>query len=100
MAKSLPTCANYALHKVAKDNEFNVESLDTTFNRNFYLDDFLKSVRTPQEAMEIYKKIRDILVKVGFNLTKWITSENEVKSQISETGKSTEVVKFLEAEPQ
>ena len=100
VAKSLPTCANYALNQVAKDNEVNVESLDTTVHRNFCLDDFLKSVRTPQEAMEIYKKIREILVKVGFKLTKWINSENEIKSQIPETGKSTKVVKTLETEPQ
>ena len=46
-AKSSPTCANYALHQVAKDNAVNDESLVRTVQRNFYIDDFLKLVRTP-----------------------------------------------------
>ncbi|XP_075239333.1 uncharacterized protein LOC142334891 [Convolutriloba macropyga] len=99
-AKSSPTCAKYALHQVAKDNANNDENLVRTVQRNFYMDDFLKSVRTPQEATQIYQKFRDVLSKGGFKLTKWITSDEKVKSQISETDRSTKVVKTFEAEPQ
>ena len=99
-AKSSPTCANYALHQVAKDNAVNDENLVKVVQRNFYMDDFLKSVRTPQEAIEIYQKVRDILIKGGFKLTKWIASDDEVKSHIPETDRSTKVVKTFEAEPQ
>ena len=69
-AKSSPTCASYALHQVAKDNAEDEESLVVAVQRNFYMDDFLKSVRTPREAIEIYQKLREILSKGGFNLTK------------------------------
>ena len=62
-AKSSPTCANYLLHQVAKDNAVNDENLVKAVQRNFYMNDFLKSVRTPQEAIEIYQKVRDILIK-------------------------------------
>ena len=99
-AKSSPTCANYALHQVAKVNAVNDESLVRTVQRNFYMEDFLKSVRTPQEAIEIYQKVREILSKGGFNLSKWITSDDEVKTQIPEADKSMKVVKTFEAEPQ
>ena len=99
-AKSSPTCANYALHQVAKDNAVNDESLVKTVQQNFDMDDFLKSVRNPQEAIEIYQKIRDVLIKGVFDLTKWITSDDEVKSQIPETEWSTKNVKTFEAEPQ
>ena len=99
-AKSSPTCANYALHQVAKDNANNDENLVRTVQRNFYMDDFLKSVRTPQEATQVYQKVRDVLGKGGFKLTKWITSDEEVKSQIPEADRSTKVVKTFEAEPQ
>ena len=99
-AKSLPICANYALHQVAKDNAVNDENLVKAVQRNFYMDDFLKSVRTPQEAIEIYQKVRDILIKGVFKLTKWITSDEEVKSHIPETDRSTKVVKTFEAEAQ
>ena len=98
--KSLPTCANYALHQVGKDNAVNDENLVKTVQRNFYMDDFLKSVRTPQEAIKFYQKVRDILIKGGFKLTKWITSVEELKSHIPETDRSTKVVKTFEAEPQ
>ena len=64
------------------------------------MDDFLKSVRTPQEAIEIYQKVREILSKGGFNLTKWITSDDEVKTQIQEADRSTKVVKTFEAKTQ
>ena len=57
-AKSSPTCANYALHQVAKDNAEEDENLVKAVQRNFYMDDFLKSVRTPHEAIEIYQKVR------------------------------------------
>ena len=99
-AKSSPNCANYAVHQVAKDNAVYDESLVRTVQRNFYMDHFLKSVRTPQEAIKIYQKLRVILIKGGFNLTEWITSNEEVKSHIPETDRSTKVVKNLEAEPQ
>ena len=99
-AKSSPTCANYALHQMAKDNAKEDENLVKAVQRNFYMDDFLKSVRTPQEAIEIYQKVREILNKGGFKLTKWITSDEEVKSQIPETDRSTKIVKTFEAEPQ
>ena len=99
-AKNSPNCANYALLHVAKDNAVNDESLVKTVQRTFYIDIFLKSVRTIQEAIEIYQKVRYILIKVGFKLTKWITSDDEVKSHISETDRSTKAVKTFEAEPQ
>ena len=89
--KSLPTCANYALHQVVKDNAVSDDSLVRTVQQNFYMDDFLKSVRTPQRAIEIYQKVRDILIKGGFNLTKWITSDDEVKTQIPEADRSTKL---------
>ena len=99
-AKSSPTCANYAFHQVAEDNAVNDESLIRTVQRNFYMDNFLRSVRSPQETIEIYQKVRDILIKGGFILTKWLTSDDEVKSLIQEADRSMIVVKPFEAEPQ
>ena len=64
------------------------------------MDDFLKSVGTPHDAFGTYQKVRNILIEGELNLTKWITSDDEVKSQTPETDRSTKVVKFFEAEPQ
>ena len=49
-AKISPTCANYALHQVARDNAKNDEALVKTVQRNFYMDDFLKSVKHHKKA--------------------------------------------------
>ena len=51
-AKSSPTCANYALHQVAKDNAKDDQNLVKTVQRNLYIHGFLKSVQRPKEAIE------------------------------------------------
>ena len=63
------------------------------------MDHFLKSVKTLQEAINLPES-QEVLSKGRFNLTKWITSDDEVKSQIPETDRSTKVVKTFEAESQ
>ena len=73
----------------------NDESLFRTVQRIFNMDKFLNSQRTTQEA----KKNRQLFSKGGFKLTKWITSDNDVKSQIPKTDRSTNV-KTIEAEQQ
>ena len=85
---------------MAKDIAVNDESLVRTVQRNFYMDNFLNSIRTNQEAIEFYQKVREILSKGGFNLTKWISSDDEVKTQIPEADRSTKNVKTFEVEPQ
>ena len=36
------------------------------------MDDFVKSVPSTEQAIEIYKLLRAMLAKKGFHLTKWI----------------------------
>lgn len=53
-AVSSPSCACYALRKTAEDNQnnFPAEVIDTV-NRNFYMDDCLKSLPSEEEAVEM-----------------------------------------------
>ena len=69
---------------MARDNAKNDEALVKTVQRNSYIDDFLKSVKTSQEGIDIYNRVREVLSKGGFKSTKWITSDEKVKSQIPE----------------
>ena len=62
-AKISSTCANYAFRQVAKNKEVNDESLVRTVQRNFYMEDFLKSIRNPQEAIGIYQRVGDVIIK-------------------------------------
>ena len=55
-AKSSPTCANYALHQVAKVNAKEDENLVIAVQRNFYMDDFLKSVKPLKKQSKSTRK--------------------------------------------
>ena len=69
-AKSSPTCANYALKRVAVDNENEFSIAAKTIQNNFYMDDFIKSVETPEEAIKVFKQLQPLLSKHGFELKK------------------------------
>lgn len=61
-ATSSPSCASFSLKKTASDNrnEFDVETIDT-INRNFYVDDCLKSVSTTDKAVRLSGQLRKLL---------------------------------------
>ena len=96
-AKSSPCCASFALRKTALDNqsEFDVQTVDTV-NRNFYVDDCLKSVATVPEANGLVRQLTDLLSKGGFHLTKWISNCREVLEFIpaSERAQSVKTLEF------
>ena len=56
-AKSSPTCANYALKRVAIDNEDEFSIAAKTIQNIFYMDDFIKSVETLEEAINVFKQL-------------------------------------------
>ena len=62
--------------------------------QRFYMDDtVLKSVKKNQKTTEIYKRFQTFSAKL--DSIQWITSDEEVNSQIPETDKSTKLVKIL-----
>ena len=54
-----------------------------TVKRNFYMDDFFKSVESSSEALKLQQQLVAMLKLAGFNLTKWISNEKEVIERIS-----------------
>ena len=82
-ASSSPCCASCALKKTAKDFgcDFDAQTVDTV-NRNFYVDDCLKSVATLPEASRLANQLVQLLAKGGFHLTKWISNSREVLEEI------------------
>ena len=76
---SLPSCSNCALRRTAADNErqFGSEVSDT-LRRNFYVDDFFKSVNTVQEAVKLIRNVTGMCTAGGFNLTKFTSNTKEV----------------------
>ena len=81
-----PSCANYALRRVVYDHGVNYDSeVCSTVLNNFYVDDCLKSVENESDAIEMIYQLRELVLKGGFNLTKWISNSRKVLSSIPES---------------
>ena len=98
-AKISPTCANIALKRVGLDNEEMYPIASKAIQNNFYMDDFIKSVETPEEAIEVFRQLRHLLSQHGFQLTKWISNSDEVCKAIPVDLKTIRNTKEVEVEP-
>lgn len=99
-AASSPSCANFALKRVAEDykTEFDLETVQTV-KINFYVDDCLKSVESNEKAIRLANQLRDLLAKAGFRLTKWISNSVEVLESLPESERSATVTSLDFSEP-
>ena len=97
-AKSLPTCAIYALQQVARDNAQESPQITKLIMRIFCMDDLVKCVPSAAQAIEIYKLLRAMLAKRGFQLTKWISNCEQTMTSIDQANKSPSSSKTCEAE--
>ena len=59
-AKSSPFFANYALQRVGLDNEKDYPIAAKSIQNNFYMDDFIKSVESPDEAIEVFNQLQPL----------------------------------------
>ena len=67
------------MRKTAKDNKGDLEEeVVKTIERNFYVDDCLKSVMSVDCAIQIVVQLRDLLCKGRFRLTKWLSNNSKV----------------------
>ena len=84
-AKSLPTCANFALKQTAAEfgNLFE-PNMSEIVNKHFYVDDCLVSLPSVAEAVTTQTQFCDLLSKRGFRLRKWLSNSSEVLDQIPE----------------
>ncbi|CAG2251297.1 unnamed protein product [Mytilus edulis] len=101
-ATSSPSCAAYALKKTAIDNgELFETEIASTVERNFYVDDLLKSVDTEERAVQLATDLREIMKRGGFRLTKWLSNSKVVINEIpnSERAPSVEILKSNTALP-
>ena len=89
---SSPSCANFALRKTADDNKANFDpQIVRTVDRNFYVDDCLKSVKSEHDAIYLVKNLTELLKKGGFRLTKWLLNSRGVEESIPESERATSV---------
>ena len=55
---------------------------------NFYMEDFIKSLETSEEAFEVINQQKPFLSKQGFESTKWMSNNDAVIVAIAENLKS------------
>ncbi len=82
-AVSSPNCACFAPRKTAEDNQHSIdlEVIDTV-NKNFYMDDCLKSLPSEEEAIQMAKDLPPLCHKGGFHLTQWVSNSREALQSI------------------
>ena len=89
---SSPSVANFALKQTARDNEEQYGTLVAdTLRKNFYVDDYLRSVSSEAKAVELIEGLRQTCKKGGFRLTKFTTNRRAVLESIPEDERSKEV---------
>ena len=66
-------CYNYALKRTANDSRsrYQTDVMDT-LNRNFYVDDLLKSVKDVKTAIRLLHDVISMCADGGFWLTKFV----------------------------
>ena len=82
-ATDSPCSANSTLKRTAEDNANDFDPLTIkTLQRNFYVDDLLKSVPSPEIAIRLSFQRIKLCAGGGFNLTKLMSNDRHILSQI------------------
>ena len=89
-AKDSPTCANYALQRTARDNVIQYPEATKAVLENFYMDDYLDSVESPERALKRSKELVLLLHLGGFKLTKFVSNVPNLADRIDGSPQSTE----------
>ena len=63
------------------------------------MDDFIKSVGTPEETINVFKQLQTLLSKHGFELKKWITNSGLVTNAVPEDLRSISDTEQVEVDP-
>ena len=80
------------MRRTAQDNEglFPLEVIETV-NKNFHVDDCLKTVTDEDSAVSLVPKLGQLLSNGGFHLTKWVSNSPKVLATIPESERAKSV---------
>ena len=94
-AISSPASANLAVRRTATDNKHCFpEAVINTVERNFYVDDCLKSLSSEAAAITHVHDLQALLSRGGFKLTKWISNSRKVIEAIPAHERCAELKKL------
>ena len=87
-----PGCANFALKQTAVDfKDIFDQNTVNVINNCFYVDECLASSPSVKEAERLLKEVSELLMKGGFNITKWVSNSREVIKTVSKSDRSTKL---------
>jgi hypothetical protein len=75
---------------VDNPSQFDDQTIETV-QRNFYVDDCLKSVREEDKAIKLAKDLCELLALGGFKLTKWLSNLQKVIESLPESERAAQV---------
>ena len=81
-SKDSPTCANYALQRTSRDNRIKFPEAAKSVENNFYMDDYLESSATIDEATKKAQDLVKMLSKGGFTLTKFVSNVPNLSNRL------------------
>ena len=77
--KDLPCCSQWTLKQTVLEKCCKYpQRVSDAILENFYVDDFLDSFVSEQEAIETMYKIRELLSSLGFNPTKFLSNSHKI----------------------
>ncbi len=90
-AVSSPSCANFALRSMISNNRDRYdEEICTVSLKDFYVDDFLHSVRDEETATAVIEKVTDLCRNGGFRVTKWTSNRPEALWKLDESERAAQ----------
>ncbi|XP_068234321.1 uncharacterized protein [Palaemon carinicauda] len=91
-AVSSPSIANYALRAAADHARDKYDpDVEHTIKTNFYVDDYLKSVPSEEQALRLVKDVTAALKERGFRLTKFVSNSKLVLKSIPQEERSKDL---------
>ncbi|XP_073776433.1 uncharacterized protein [Danio rerio] len=93
-----PCCATFALQKHVIDHSQPGEDVRESIEKHFYVDNFLQSFDSQEEARDRASKLHNLLATGGFDLRQWASNFPQVLDTIPSTAKSNTLVLWLAQE--
>ncbi|XP_075145994.1 uncharacterized protein LOC142220640 [Haematobia irritans] len=85
-----PCIANFVRNKNAEDFRDLYPRAVKAINFYHYMDDFIDSVQTEEEAIKLANQVKTIHAKGGFHMRNWASNSNIVRQKLAEGGAATE----------
>ena len=72
-----PFCAIFVLNRCAEDNAIEFPEAVSAIKNHFYMDDYIQSLPSIEEAIETINQTKSSLHKGGIRLTKFVSNKHE-----------------------